>query len=484
MNLKSSSRTRALLLGGLCLTLSCQALDRGTEGPPNVLLIMVDDLGWMDLGFQGNDQIDTPNLDRLASEGLRFTDAYSASPVCSPARASLLTGLAPARLGITNHVPESPRFAPAGAPFHAAPTLNYLPTEHVTLAERMSEAGYSTSFVGKWHLCGDWSHRDGGAGDPRYHPEQQGFDQNIAGCARGGPSTYWDPYNIHALEPGEPGDYLPYRLSSEVIGILRDRGEDPFFLCWWPYTPHYPLEAPAELVEKYEARGVGPGIKDTTYAAMVEAMDFSIGCVLAELDRLELTEETLLVFLSDNGGWDGVCDNRPLKAGKGYLYEGGIRVPMVIRWPGHTQAGVSSTPVVATDLFPTVLEVAGLEPTPGVPSDGESLVPLLDGRGELERDAIFFHYPNYAFHGGNRLGSAVRSGPWKLIENFADDSVELYDLEADIGETKDVAGANPETANALREMLHAWRAEVGAKMPMRLPGSQPSRPASAASSSG
>ncbi|MCH2105311.1 MAG: sulfatase [Planctomycetes bacterium] len=482
MRLEWINKLRPLLLFGVAL--SCQALDPQTGGRPNVLLIMVDDLGWMDLGFQGNEQIDTPNLDRLAREGLRFTDAYAAAPVCSPARASLLTGMAPARLGITNHVPESPRFAPKGAPFVAAPTLNYLPTEHVTLAERLGEAGYSTPFVGKWHLCGDWSHRDGGAGDPAYHPERQGFELNIAGCARGGPTTYWDPYNIHAIESNTPGEYLPDRLAREVIGLLRERVDDPFFLCWWPYTPHYPLEAPPELVEKYEARGVGPGIKNTTYAAMVEAMDASIGRVLDELDRLELAEETLVIFLSDNGGWDGVCDNRPLKAGKGYLYEGGIRVPLVIRWPGRAAPGVSSTPVVSTDLFATVLEAAGLEPTPDTPLDGESLVPLFDGEGALKRDAIFFHYPNYAFHGGNRLGGAVRSGPWKLIENFYDGSLELYDLEADIGERSNVAGAHPETATALVEMLRGWRAEVGAKMPMRLPGAQPSRAASAASSSG
>jgi len=451
---------------------------------PNVLIVMVDDLGWMDVGFQGNERIDTPNLDRLAREGLRFTDAYSAAPVCSPARASILTGQAPARLGITNHVPENPGFAPVGAPFFAADTLNHLPTEHVTLAERLGEAGYSTSFVGKWHLCGDWSHRDGGAGDPAYHPERQGFDRNIAGCARGGPTTYWDPYNIHALQPGTPGDYLPYRLAEEAMGVLRESGDEPFFLCWWPYTPHYPLEAPAELVAKYEARGAGSGVKNTTYAAMVEAMDTAIGRVLDELDRLGLAEDTLLVFLSDNGGWDGVCDNRPLKKGKGYLYEGGVRVPMVVRWPGHTRPGVSSTPVVATDLFPTVLEVTGLTPTPGVPMDGESLVPLLEGSGELERDAIFFHYPNYAWHGGNRLGSAVRSGPWKLIENFDDGSVELYDLEKDIGEERDVSREHADTAASLREMLHVWRAEVGAKMPTRLPGVQSSLRASAASSSG
>jgi len=431
---------------------------------------MVDDLGWMDLGFQGNARIETPNLDRLAREGLRFTDAYSAAPVCSPARASIMTGMAPARLGITNHIPEHPGFAPIGAPFVAAESLNHLPTEHVTLAERMSEAGYSTSFIGKWHLCGDWSHRDGGAGDPQYHPERQGFDLNIAGCARGGPTTYWDPYNIHALEAGAEGDYLPYRLAEETLGVLRERGDEPFFLCWWPYTPHYPLEAPAELVAKYEAGGVGPGVKNTTYAAMVEAMDTAIGRVLGELDRLGIADETLVVFLSDNGGWDGVCDNRPLRKGKGYLYEGGVRVPMVVRWPGHTEPGISSTPVVATDLFPTVLEVAGLTPAPGVPMDGESLVPLLEQTGELEREAIFFHYPNYAWHGGNRLGSSVRSGPWKLIENFDDGSVELYDLERDLGEEHDVSKENAATAASLRAMLHDWRAEVGAKMPHRLPG--------------
>lgn len=455
---------------------------------PNIVLILADDLGWSDLGCYGNKRIKTANLDRLASQGMRFTDAYAAAPVCSPTRASILTGQAPGRLGITNHVPDHPSYTPANTPVIPPPSLNHLALEHVTIAERLRDAGYATALIGKWHLAGPW--RDGGRGDPRFYPERQGFDLNIGGCAYGGPPTFFDPYGIHNLPPRKRGEYLPDRLADEAVTFLRDhRGADErFFLCLWTYQVHWPYEAPSERILPYLGKE-GPGLKNPRYAAMVESLDTAVGTVLDELDALGLAEDTLVVFLSDNGGFTEVTDNRPLRGSKGYLYEGGIRVPMIVRWPKIVPEGVTcSVPVISTDLFPTFLAAAGEEPADGTPLDGEDLTPLLggaasqgtertagsegseeldgsDGTGGLERDAIYFHCPSYAWHQSNRLGGAVRSGRFKLIERFDDQSLELYDLANDISESVNLASKEPERAAALLARLHAWQVEAGVAMP-------------------
>jgi arylsulfatase A-like enzyme len=429
---------------------------------PNIVFIMIDDLGWADLGCQGNRLIETPHIDRLASQGMRFTDAYAAAPVCSPTRAAALTGLSPARLRITTHIPDRPGFAPKDAKLKSAPTLDRLPLEHVTIAERLKAAGYATAFVGKWHLAGR-----GGAGDPAFYPERQGFDVNIGGCAMGGPPTFFDPYRIPTIENRRPGEYLPDRLAAEAVAFVKAQKDNPFLLCLWPYTVHWPMEAPEVLLKKYAPRR-GRGIKDTRYAAMVEAMDAAVGRVVRAIDELGLGGRTLIIFTSDNGAFGGVADNRPLRAAKGYLYEGGIRVPLVVRWPGVVKPGsVSRTPVITTDFHPTILAAAGLELDPSRPCDGESLMPVLRGTGSLKRTALCFHFPNYAWHGDNRLGSAVREGDLKLIEYFDDGSVELYNLAEDIGETRDLSGALPEKAARLRRHLHRWRRETKAAEPSR-----------------
>ena len=414
----------------------------------------------VDLHVQGNAAVHTPNIDRLAAEGMRFTDNYAAAPVCSPTRAAILTGLSPARLAITNHLPEQARFIPDNPKVLPARTLDHLPLEHVTIAERLKEAGYATGFIGKWHLSGP------GKGKPEFEPTAQGFDINIGGCGYGGPPTFFDPYRIPNLEPRRKGEYLPERLADEALSFMKTQKEagDPFMLFLWNYTVHWPMEAPKDLLEKYASHN-GPGLNDPRYGAMIEAMDQSIGRVLKGLDDMGLREETLVIFTSDNGGFGGVADNRPLRKEKGYLYEGGIRVPLIMRWPGKIEPGViSAEPVVSMDLYPTLLEVAGLE-VPGE-LDGESLIPVLQSTGDLERDSLFFHYPNYAFHRGNRLGSAMRQGPYKLIENFDDGSLELYHLDEDMSEARNLAKADPDRASRMAKRLDEWRKASGARLPI------------------
>jgi len=442
-----------------------QGVSAKPSGRPNIVLIMVDDLGWMDLACQGNKRIDTPHVDRLARQGMRFTGAYAAAPVCSPTRAAVMTGQWPARLGLTNHIPDRPQFARQDAPLVSARTLDHLPPEHVTIAERLQEAGYRTAFLGKWHLAGRGGRQ--GLGDEKFYPQRQGFDLNIGGCALGGPPTYFDPYGIHNLTNRRPGEYLTDRLTDEAIAFIRENRGRPFFLNLWNYTVHWPMEAKRQLLEKYAGRK-GPGVRDTRYAAMIECLDIALGRLFAELDALKLAENTLVVFTSDNGGFSGVADNRPLREGKGYLYEGGIRVPLIVRWPGVVQpGGTCHAPVVSTDFYPTLLEAAGLKRDAAQPADGESLLPLLKQSGGLKRRAIYFHYPNYAWHGANRLGSAVREGDWKLIENFDDGSVELYNLARDLSEKNDLAEQMPDRANDLKRKLRAWRQETGARIPQR-----------------
>lgn len=468
-NVILSIKQTRLVLGVIIALLALMPLAASSaERSPNILFIMIDDMGWMDLACQGNQLVETPNIDRLARQGMRFTDAYAAAPVCSPTRAAVLTGLAPARLQITNHIPDQARFIPENPKLLPAKMLNYLPLERVTIAERLKQAGYKTGFMGKWHLSGHGRVSSGGIGDGQYAPEFQGFDMNVGGCAYGGPPSFFAPYKIHNLKDGPAGEYLPYRLAQEAIQFIEKNQGYPFMLFLWNYTVHWPMEAPAELLKKYEVHQGKRGLNDTRYGAMIEAMDDSIGRILATLDRLKLADDTLVVFTSDNGGYSGVADNRPLRKGKGFLYEGGIRIPLIVRWPGHVKPGtVSDQPVISMDYFPTFLDVAGVETNaPQAALDGVSLIPLLEG-GELKRDAVYFHYPNYAFHRSNRLGSAIRAGDFKLIENFDDGSLELYNVHKDISERNNLASEKTQLAQSLKKKLHAWRKQTNAVMPTK-----------------
>ncbi len=443
------------------------APNQAAAQPPNIVFILIDDLGWMDLACQGNKLVETPNVDRFAKQGMRFTDAYAAAPVCSPTRAAILTGLSPARVQLTNHLPDQARFTPKNAKLASAKMLDHLPSEHVTIAERLKEAGYATAFMGKWHLSGRHAQPALGRGKAEFYPERQGFDINIGGCSLGGPPSFFDPYRIHNLPDRKPGEYLPDRLADEAIRFMRAKQQKPFMLFLWNYTVHWPMQAPEPLLKKYESRK-GPGLNDTRYGAMIEAMDRSMGRVLAELDALKLSDHTLVVFTSDNGGFSGVADNRPLRLGKGWLYEGGIRVPLMIRWPGVVEPGtLCDTPVISMDFYPTLLAAAGLKLDNSIPIEGESLMPLLTQKGSLTRKAIYFHYPNYAWHQANRLGSAIREEQFKLIENFDDGSVELYDLKNDLSEKRDLAKQMPGKAADLRQKLAAWRKTVGASLPAK-----------------
>lgn len=459
----SASHGFAVLIVVCCAGLRPAAADR-----PNIVLIMADDLGWKDLHCYGNARLDTPHLDRLARQGMRFTDGYAAAPVCTPTRAAVMTGQSPARLAITNHAPgNGPNFRLPGSSLQAAEWSTFLPLEKTTIAEHLRAAGYATGFVGKWHL----SHRRGrderGKLEPRLRPEHQGFDVNVGGCSYGGPPSYFAPYKNPAMVDGPDGEYLPDRHARDCIDFVRKHREEPFFLCWWNYSVHYPFQAPDELIQKYEQRK-GPGVSNPTYAAMIEGMDRAIGQLLSAIDETGLAERTLVVFTSDNGAWG--TEIRPLRGGKGHLWEGGIRVPWIVRWPGRVQPGtVSDTPIISTDLFPTFLDVAGISREADGTVDGISLVPLLTGAGELDRDALYFHYPNYAFHKRNRLGSAVREGRYKLIRRYDDDSHELYDLVSDIGEETNLADSQPQIATRLRTRLDQWLKDSHAKLPIRIP---------------
>jgi arylsulfatase A len=461
-------RTRIFSLAVLVVALhSLPALAGGAEGRLNVVLILADDLGWADLGCYGSGYYETPNLDRLASRGMRFTNAYAACPVCSPTRASLLTGKAPARLGLTDWIPglgDRPDQTLLGPPF-----LRRLPAEELTLAEALKAAGYATCSVGKWHLGGD------GSG-----PTDHGFDLNVAGTERGSPPGYYPQESGTFPLPGlrdepKPGRYLTDRLTDEALEFLDAHKDEPFFLYLPHFAVHTPIQPRPDLLAKYQARDPGDGPRDNPdYAAMVESLDESVGRVVAKLDELGIDDRTLVIFTSDNGGLatrEGphtpATSNAPLRAGKGYLYEGGIRGPLIVAWPGVVEPGsTSDLPVSSYDLLPTVLEAcsAGRRDDPTL--DGLSLVPLLKGEGAIAREALYWHYPHYSNQGGTP-GGAVRLGNLKLIEFYEDDHVELYDLAADIGETRDLAGVEPKKAEVMRRLLHLWRDSVGAKMPTR-----------------
>ena len=456
------SRKRRLFFPVLAILLSVGV--NSTSAKPNIVVIMADDLGWMDLHCYGNKKVDTPHLDQLAKDGMRFTDAYAASPVCSPTRAAMMTGQAPARIHLTNHAPgHKDNFSLEGSNLCEAASVRNLNLSYTTIAERLKTAGYATAHVGKWHLSYVSRKDKSGVFEIDLRPEKQGFDLNIGGCFRGGPPSYFSPYRIPALQDGDDGEYLPERLADEAIAFLQKHREQPFFLSWWPYSVHYPMQAEEALIKKYKERG---GLKDPVFAAMTEAMDRSIGRFLAALDQTGLRENTLVLFKSDNGSYNG--DNRPLRGFKGMIFEGGIRVPWIVRWPGVTEPGtVSDTPIISMDCYPTILEAAGLEPAADAVIDGKSLLPLLKESGKFQRESLFFHYPNYAFHKRNRLASAIRSGKYKLIRRYDDDSLELYDLEKDIGEKTNLANQLPEVTKKLAGKLEEWLRDTGARFPTR-----------------
>jgi arylsulfatase A len=434
----------------------------------NVILFLIDDLGWRDTGCYGSTYYRTPHIDRLARDGVRFTQAYSACAVCSPTRAAIMTGRYPARLLLTDWLPSG-RWDPHARLLEGR-FLRGLPLEEWTLAEAFQEAGYITANIGKWHL----------GSEPFSLPEHHGFAVNVAGNAHGAPGQYFFPYagdwsipttgqkaRWQVLPDGQPGEYLTDRLTDEALKFLEAHQRQPFFLYFPHYGVHTPLQAKPEMIARYEAVPEAERQGAPAYAAMVESVDESVGRVLAKLQELGLAESTMVIFTSDNGGFYNATSNAPLRANKGAYYEGGIRVPLLVKWPGLAEAGrVVETPVISTDLYPTCLAAAGLPLRPQQHLDGVDLSPLLRASGSIAERALFWHYPHYNEHPSSVPSSVIRRGGWKLIESFDPAAVELYDLAEDLGETRDLAAQYPERVRELQRELAAWRAAVDAE-PMR-----------------
>ena len=454
---------------------------------PNFVFILIDDMGRQDLGIYGSTFYETPHLDQLAQESMLFTNAYAACPVCSPTRASILSGQYPARVGVTNWI-GSPEYHPDKGKVIDAPYVDHLPLEIKSLASTLSECGYQTWHVGKWHL-----------GNEPFYPEKQGFDVNVGGCHFGHPPYgYFSPYNLPGFENGPTGEYLTDRLTNEAIQLIENRKKDqPFYLNLSYYSVHNPIDAPEENIAYFQEKAKKSGLdvknpfvqgenfpsthkkhlkilrriiqSNPYYAAMVFALDRNIGRLLEKLEEMGVAEDTIVIFTSDNGGLatseGSPTSNLPFSEGKGWMYEGGTREPLFIRWPKHIEAGSQcDVPVSSPDFYPTLVELAGANMPDKQVCDGASLVPLLKGQEQLEREGIFWHYPHYGNQGGSPA-AAVRAGDYKLIHFFEDGTEELYDLAEDISEEHDLSETLPQIRTQLSQMLMHWIAEIEAVCP-------------------
>tara|TARA_B100001175_G_C19514506_1_gene646329 strand:+ start:5906 stop:7474 length:1569 start_codon:yes stop_codon:yes gene_type:complete len=488
---------------------------------PNVIFFLVDDIGWSDVGCYGSEFYETPNIDKLASEGVRFTDAYSACHVCSPTRASILTGKYPASLNLTDWLPGRRNFS-----FQKLKNVEinqYIPYDISTLPKMLKNNGYKTAIIGKWHL-----------GEDDDSTLKQGFDSHLPDWNKGWPKEgYYFPYGMKGLEVGDEGEYLTDRLTDEAIKYIEHNKETPFFLYLSHFAVHDPIEGRKDLVKKYSNKLKGndpPGgepfiletnpdekksitrieldslLEDNKYkgykifsngsvkikqhqdnvefAGMVESMDESLGRIMKKLKELELDQNTVVIFYSDNGGMSAAnfyfpdreiskkeidkafsTSNLPLRGGKGWMYEGGIRVPLIIKWPVKGLQGVvSNVPVTSPDFFPTIIEMIGLEAENNNQKEGISMVPLLKGDQKLEREAIYWHFPHYSNHGNQSPGGVIRSGDYKLLEYYENNTIQLFNLAEDPGEQNDLSTKEPERVNKLRLLLTNWRKNVNAKM--------------------
>ncbi|MFP6872972.1 MAG: sulfatase [Verrucomicrobiales bacterium] len=503
------------------LALVMMVCSTGAAKPPNIVFFLVDDMGWRDVGCFGSSFYETPNIDRFAKEGVRFTNAYAACHVCSPTRASLMTGKYPGRLGLTDWLSGRRDFD--FQHLLSAEKLQALPLEEITLAEALKARGYRTAIFGKWHLG------DGGAG-----PLNQGFDVQVPKwngcCPKGG---YHPPYRMAGLKiDGQEDEYLTDRLTSMALDFMEGKGDRPFFLYLSHFSVHDPIQGRKDLVEKYRAKLAklppleGPPFilegnpddkaplsrdqltslvgkpshqahkvlpqrtikikqrqDNVEFAAMVESVDESLGRVLEKLDELGQADNTIVIFYSDNGGMSAgnfgnptrvvpnsqldrayATSNLPLRGAKGWLYEGGIRVPMIVKWPGKGRAGViCEEPVISPDFYPSILEMAGLPVKPAQHKDGKSFVPALQGRS-FERGPIYWHFPHYSNHGMQSPGGAIRLGDYKLHEYFENNTVQLFNLKEDVGEQNNLAKSEPKKAAELLALLRDWRQEVSARM--------------------
>lgn len=457
---------------------------------PNILFILLDDYGWTDTGCYGSSFYETPCIDKLAQEGARFTDAYASCPVCSPTRASILTGKYPARLGMTQWLGGKSQGKLCDVPY-----IDHLSTDEFSLAKALKQGGYKTWHVGKWHLSQHNEHRF------ETYPDKHGFDVNIGGCDFGHPfHGYFSPYGIETLKDGPEGEYLTDRLTDEAINLIKSSKDDkPWFMYLSHYAVHTPIECHEHLVEKYKQKArmlgldkINPFVEgdyfpcehkqderilrrtiqsNPIYAAMVENLDTNIGRVLDCIKEENLEDNTIVIFYSDNGGLataeGSPTTNKPLQEGKGWMYEGGTREPLIIKWPHHIKPNtIIETPITSTDFYPTLLEAANLPLLPQQHCDGKSILPLLtkQKQDELEDRPIFWHYPHYS-NQGCTPGCAVREGKYKLLEFFEDGRLELYNVYDDIGEQHDLSKQFPDIVKELKSKLDAWKIEVGAKIP-------------------
>ena len=487
----------------------------GLGEKPNIVFIFIDDLGWKDLGAYGSEVYETPNIDQLAKDGMRFTDAYAAAAVCSPTRASLYTGKYPATVKITDYLPG--RTSRDFEPLRAPEDLDHLPHEEITMAEVLRDNGYHTHFIGKWHLGGEGS-----------LPTDHGFMTNVAGCHMGNPGRdgFFSPYNIPNLEPREENEYLTERLTDDALSVLENAGDDPFFLMMSYYTVHRPLQAPDDRISDYESKMEEheytnpefvveqnpdmPSYDETTweekqewgekeslfeqdgfndlrltrvkrrqnqpvFGAMVDYLDFSVGRILDKLQSLNLEENTIVIFYSDNGGlasyYPGAATSEaPLRAGKGWLYEGGIRVPLIVRWPGKVPANTENGSLISSpDFYPTLLEMAGIESDSAQEIEGMSFWSALSDQEELTDRTLYWHWPHYSNHGQQSPGGAIREGDYKLIEYYENNTRQLFNLREDVEEMNDLVEQEPETAERLTQKLHEWRERIDAQMPVPNP---------------
>ena len=470
---KCAAAANGFILSHFALTAGCASSGGSKKATrnqkrPNIIFIFIDDMGWRDVGFMGSKYYETPNIDRLARQGMVFTNAYSNAPNCAPARACLLSGQYSPRHGVYT-VANSSRGKSRLRKLIPIENTTELDSDIVTIAEAIKPAGYVSASIGKWHL-GD---------DPEFGPIAQGFDVNVGGYSAGHPQKgYFVPYKNPKLSEGPPGEYLTDRLTDEALNFIETNKDRPFFLYLPHYAVHTPLQAKEELIEKYKNKPGSNGQNNPKYAAMIESTDQGVGRILDKLDELGLAEDTIVFFFSDNGGVRTITSNQPLRGGKGMLYEGGIREPMAVCWPGVVEPGSTcDTPVIGIDLFPTILEMIDVPVPEDKLLDGKSIVPLLKRKGDLDREAIFWHFPAYLqgkaegardSHFRTRPAGAVRAGDWKLIEYFEDGDLELYNLADDISEKNNLVDTMPEKAAELRQLMLDWRQEVNAPVPTEL----------------
>jgi arylsulfatase A len=467
-------RYSAFSLSAVLISLPCSSLTgnrSSVEDRPNIVILLVDDLGWKDVGFTGSKYYETPNIDKLSHRGMVFTNAYAACAVCSPTRASIQTGRYPSRVGVTdwirarfqlntNEVKAPEPYEDNGDKKLRTPSNPYwMELSEITIGEVLRDAGYFTCHIGKWHL-----------GPDDYYPEKQGYDLNIAGNDMGQPVNYFDPYTNEKgvgfpnLKPREEGEYLVDRLAAELKTVIEDHKDHPFFINMCTYAVHTPLMAKQEMISKYKSKPVVDGQKNPVYAAMVESMDKTVGILMNTLEDHNLLENTIVIFLSDNGGLIGSTDNSPLRSGKGYPYEGGIRIPMIVSWKGKISAGsVCDLPVSTIDVMPTICALTGI-PLPGNKIDGRDLSPALSGE-KITKVPLYWHFPHY--RGTDVVPySIIRDGDWKLIKRYEGKTFELYNLEDDLSEQTDLADKNPELVRKLNLMLEKWIKETQSKMPV------------------